>query len=184
VLMAQADATVHILGLSSGAAQGFTTYKRDDKGWDGATAGALLTTNFPTLYPAGLTVGGSKTLKFTSAAAVKTFLPSSGSPKALSASAVNPATSNAGELAGNTIALQLNVDFSNAGILKPGLANLKLKNGKFGGKTVAQVLATANAVLGGAAPPAGTNVGDVNNAAKTINENYDKGTADKGDLIP
>jgi hypothetical protein len=115
---------------------------------------------------------------------VQAFLPSGGSPKALNASAVNPTTSNAGELAGNTIALQLNVDFSNAGFLKPGLASLKLKNTKFAGKTVSQVLAIANAVLGGAAPPAGTNVGDVNNAAKTINENYDKGTTNKGNLIP
>jgi hypothetical protein len=116
-------------------------------GWDDCRG--LLTTNFPTLYPAGLTVGGSNTLKFTSAAAVKTFLPSSGTPKALTSSAVDPATSIAGELAGNTIALKLNVDFLERRDLETGSGNLKLKSASRRPDCGDRSLSPPNAVLGG-----------------------------------
>ncbi len=185
VLYAEATAKVTVTGTSGGGTpQKYTTYKQDSKGWDGATAGALLTANFSNLYPAGLTVGGTYTLKFTTAAAVKAFLPASGTPSKLTASGTNVTTSKAGELAGQTIALKLNVDFSNAGILKPGLAALKLNTTKLAGSTVLQVLDLANRVLGGETLPSGLSYADLNTAVKTINENYDQGTTDKGKLNP
>jgi hypothetical protein len=162
----------------------FKTYKQDSKGWDGTTAGNLLNANFATLYPNGVTIGGTKTLKFTSKSAVQAYLPRSGTPGALTSSATNPTSSSGGELPGQVLALRLNVDFSNAGITRTGLAALKMKSGKFIGQTVQQVLNTANAVLGGGALPSGISYADVNAACKTINENYDQGTTDKGNLIP
>jgi hypothetical protein len=43
-------------------------------------------------------------LKFTAASDVLTFLPAGGAPHVLTASATNPHTSNAGELAGQVLA--------------------------------------------------------------------------------
>jgi hypothetical protein len=50
------------------------------------------------------------------------------------------------------------------------------------GQTVLQVLTTADAVLGGGAPPAGMTVSDLNNVIDAINSNFDSGTANKGYL--
>ena len=51
----------------------FTTYTQG--GWgappNGNNPGALLKANFATVYPSGVTIGGTKTLKFTSAAAIE-----------------------------------------------------------------------------------------------------------------
>jgi hypothetical protein len=155
-------------------------------GWgakpSGNNPGALLANNFSAVYPAGVQIGGAKTLRFTSAAAVQAFLPQGGTPAALTASAVNPTTSAAGVFAGQVLALQLSVDFSNAAITRYGLGALKVQSGKLVGYTVAQVLALANSVLGGGAVPAGLTISDINNIVDTINNNFDDGTVDRGYL--
>lgn len=80
--------------------------------------------------------------------------------------------------AGQVLALRLSVDFSNAGITRTGLADLKVVSGKLKGSTVAQVLALANTVLGGttSALPAGVSVSDLNAVVDAINNNFDNGT--------
>jgi hypothetical protein len=62
------------------------------------------------------------------------------------------------------------------------LANLHVVSGSLAGQTVAQVLALANSVLGGAAPPAGITISDLNNVVDSINGNFDGGTTNNGYL--
>jgi hypothetical protein len=171
------------------SASGFTTFTQG--GWGakpaGNNPGKLLLSNFATVYPGGsVTIGGTKTLKFTSASAITAFLPQGGTPSILTASATNASSSSAGVFAGQVLALRLSVDFSNAGVEKPGLASLKVKSGKLAGLTVSQVLAMANAVLGGntGALPAGVSISDLNSVVDAINNNYDNGTTNNGYLVP
>jgi len=85
----------------------------------GNNAGMLLHTNWDRVYgAAGLVVGsGDYTLTFTNAWAVTNFLPSGGTPKPLDRDYVDPkGKTTAGVLAGQVVALKLNVDFSAAGI--------------------------------------------------------------------
>jgi hypothetical protein len=163
----------------------FTTYTQG--GWgaspSGNNPGALLTSKFTTVYPTGsVGIGGTKRLTFTSASAIVIFLPQGGTPGVLTANATNPTTSAAGVLAGQVLALQLNVNFSNAGITRSGLGALKAQSGKLTGYTVNQVLTLANAVIGGGTVPAGISISDINNVVDAINNNFDGGTADRGYL--
>jgi len=187
-LTATASATVHLAGGAVVSAP-FMTFKQDQWGGDPNKPGGakLLGENFSTVYPSGVTVGGMYTLTFTSASAVHAFLPQGGEPKVLKSSAINPIETGkkgSGEFAGQVLALQLNVDFSNAGIIHSGLAALHLKSGKLVGKTVAEVLSLANNVLGSEEGllPAGVSIKDLKDIVKKINENYENGTHDRGYL--
>jgi hypothetical protein len=124
---------------------------------DIATAGgALLATNFSSLYGATtLVVGGTNTMRFTTAAAVFTYLPATGAPGPLTGSLTDPLTSSSGELGGQVLALQLNVDLSGSGAI-PGAASLGslyicnyVAVPVLNGQTVNQFLTTANWILGG-----------------------------------
>jgi hypothetical protein len=164
----------------------FTTYTQG--GWgakaNGSNPGAFLLANFPTVFPAGVAVGGGYTLKFTSASAITVFLPQGGTASVLTASATNPTSSTAGVLAGQVLSMQLSLSCSNAGVTRYGLGNLKLQSGKFAGYTLASFCRLANKVLGGdtSCLPSGATIADVNDAATKVNENFDNGTTDKGFL--
>lgn len=174
---------INLMGL-------YTTY--GNGGWgaepNGNNAGALLATNFSRVYGnKGVKVGGTKTLTFTSATAVKNFLATSGTPGVLTTSQTNPtAATSAGVFAGQVLALRLNVDFANAGLLPGGVANLKMASGPLMNQTVTQVLTLANTVLGGntAALPAGMSVADLNQILTQLNQNFNNGITDNGVLKP
>lgn len=159
--------------------QNYITYTQG--GWgskpSGNNPGMLLKNNFSVVYPAGcVKIGGSKWLKFTSASAIQCFLPQGGTPDKLTASATNPTTSSAGVFAGQVLALQLNVDFSSAGILPAGLGGLILQSGPLQGKTVNYVLSVANSVLGGGSLPSGvSSISALNDIVTKINENFNGG---------
>lgn len=172
--------TVTIQGTGGGGGCGkLRTYTQG--GWGscpkGFNPGALLAAKFSTVYPGGyVTIGGCHTLKFTSACAIKNFLPQGGTSNVLKCNYTNPrCRTEAGVFAGQVLALRLNVDFSNAGVTAPGLASYKLTSGKFAGKTVGQVLALAEQVLGGdkSALPCGMSVSDLNATVTYINELFD-----------
>lgn len=178
-----ATATITITSCEAGAS---TTYTQG--GWgstpNGTNPGSLLATKFATIYPAGFVqVGGGRTLKFTTAAAIEAFLPAGGSPNAITSNATNPTYSKGGVFAGQVLALQLNVDFSNGRVTKFGLANKTVASGKLAGYTVTQVLALANGVLGGAALPTGMTTSELNAIVDAINQNFDNGTVDRGFLL-
>jgi hypothetical protein len=176
----------------------FTTYSQGgwgSKPW-GGNPGRFLSDNFAAVYPAGVTIGDVKKLKFTGASAISNFLPAGGKAAALPSSApalaTNPNSSKAGVLAGHVLALQLNVDFSNAGKTRPGLAGQKIDRGKLRNKnvTVAQLLSLANTVLGGntgaLSNVLGTGVNltisELSDILENVNENYEGGKKDEGYL--
>jgi hypothetical protein len=151
-------------------------------GWgakpSGDNPGMLLKNNFSTVYPSGVSIGDSGVgcfkLTFTTAKAIENFLPQSTTPGKLTKSATNPTSSKAGVFAGQVLALELNVDFSNAGKLPSGLASFVLISGPAAGKTVAQVLADANLALGcGTLPSYASSISALNDIVDSINELFD-----------
>jgi hypothetical protein len=160
----------------------FTTYTQG--GWGapphGGNPGALLKKYFSTVYPGGsVTIGGVSTggytLTFTGQPQIQTFLPQGGTPGVLTANATNPTSSSAGVFAGQVLALQLNIDFSAAGITAPGLGSLVVSGGPLNGYTYLQVLNLANAVLGGetSALPPGVTVSNLNDIVTLLNQSFD-----------
>jgi len=165
----------------------YTTYTPG--GWgappNGNNVASLLKAKFSSVYPSGLTVGGTYTIKLTSALAVQNFLPSGGTPAVLKHNYTNPLSTEAGEFASQVIALKCNVDFSNAGYIKPGLPSLTIAAGhKLAGYTVTQVLTLANKVLGGntSALPVGCTLSDLMTVMDSINNDFDNGTQNQGFL--
>jgi len=63
-----------------------------------------------------------------------------------------------------------------------GLGNLKVVSGALAGKTVNEVLAIANAVLGGGASPTGLTISELNAIVHAINNNFENGTVHDGFL--
>jgi hypothetical protein len=129
-----------------------------------SAAAALLNANFVSLYGGNLVIGGTFFAVFTAPAAITTYLPALGTPLSLTASVQNPVTTASGELGGEILALQLNVDFSAASLLGNGvdLGSLRFCNFTewpgLNGQTVDQFLATANNLLGGGGAPFGTSI--------------------------
>jgi uncharacterized repeat protein (TIGR01451 family) len=162
---------------------GYTTYSQG--GWgskpSGNNPGKLLATHFNTVYPNGLVLGGVKTLKFTSAYAIEKYLPAGGSAAVLSSSQVNP-TSSTGVLSAQLLAVQLAVDFSEAGVLKEGLGELTFVSGPMAGQSLNAVLAMANAVFGGqtSALPSGMSPSGLASLLESVVMNFHEGTANQG----
>ena len=121
----------------------------------GGNPGAFVHTYFATGFPGGLTVGctGGFTLHFDSAQNITNFLPSGGTPRALSGSQVDP-TGLGNTLAGQEVALALAIGFDNT---IPGfssnpsvhLQDLVVTSGAFQGWTVLHVFTLADSILGG-----------------------------------
>lgn len=128
---------------------------------------------FANVFPSGLTIGSTKTLTLTTAAAVKNFLPQGGTPGAFTQNYTNPTSTSAGVLAGQLVALTMNVYYSAGGYLGTNpvpLGTLYITSGPFTGMTVYQFLAIANQAIGGMST--GYSFSDINNTATAINENF------------
>jgi len=119
-------------------------------------------------------------MTFTSAGAVFTYLPALGAAGVLTGSLHNPTTSSSGEFGGEVLALQLNVDFSDADLLAntTPLGDLRFCNFTavpvLNGQTVRQFLATANTILGGGSAPYGASTASI--VASLINDAFADGT--------
>lgn len=139
-------------------------------GWGATPHGnnpaSLLAGGFPSVYPSGVKVGGGRWMHFTSASAVSAYLPAGRTAGGLTSNLTNPTTSSAGVFGGQVLALQLNVDFSNAGLTPFGFGNLIVD----GGLTVSNILADANAALGGAP---GYDISALNELVSSLNESMD-----------
>jgi hypothetical protein len=152
----------------------------------GGNPGSYRDVNFAGAFPNGLIVGNVRTATFTSSSAAEAALPTGGTPGALGTSYVDPdpndeispSATEAGVLLGQVVALTLSVNFDladpNFGASNVNLKDLKVISGPFAGKTVAQVLAEANKVLGGSAST--YTAAQVNEAVSAINENFVDGT--------
>ncbi len=163
---------------------GFKTFTQG--GWgspSNSTPGGIRDANFNAVFPTGAIMGGNFTATFTTATAVKNFLPQGGTSAAFNANYTNPTSTSAGVLGGQVMSLYLNVKYDEAGYL--GTNPLKLKDlviasGIFAGKTVSEFLDLANAKIGGGSVP--FSFSQINDAATSINENFDNGTVNRGFL--
>jgi MYXO-CTERM domain-containing protein len=133
---------------------------------------------FDAVFGSQVVIGGTLTATFTSSSAVASFLPSGGTPAALTQSYVDPpATTPDTVFAGQVLALQLNVTFHDQLLLGgPLLGNVKVSayvaSVPFGSLTVRQLLALAQNVLGGNAAalvPYGVSIATLNSVVEAIN---------------
>jgi hypothetical protein len=163
------------------------TYSQDEWGANPGTASALLLNQFFNVYPLGLvTVGkptGGFSMGFDSADAIILYLPSAGAAAPLNANLLDPSSSISGAFGGEVLALELNVDLSDAGLLGSSgirFGDLLLTGGlseqicSLRGLTVRQVLADANIELGG-----GTSICSIDNLfgdIDSLNTSFDGGT--------
>lgn len=142
----------------------------------GNNPGAFLDANFATAFPSGDLIGRlpSFYLLFDSAAAVRAFLPQGGPPGALTANATDPTTqTSAGVLAGQVLALSLNVKLYGLGSL-----TLTGTGTSLDGHTVSDILAAANIALGGGPLPAGFTYSSLNDLIDQLNSSFDGCVAD------
>ena len=165
---------------------GFTTYTQG--GWgspSNSTPGGIRDAYFDTVFPNGLTIGGTNTLTLTSAQAVRTYIPDGGTAGALTQNYTNPTGStSAGVLASQLVALTLNIEYSEAGYLgtpSSPMGDLFFNSGPFNGMTLNNFLALANQAVGGDGLN-GYTFSQFNDAATSLNENFDNGTVDLGDF--
>jgi len=151
----------------------------------GNNPGVYLHANFDAAFPGGLVVGCDHTISLTSAQAVTDYLPTGGTPAALTMNYVNPTNSPKNTLAGHVIALTLSTTFDGFdpyfGESNTNLIDAVVTQGTFSGWTVAQVLAEANKVLGGCASPYSPS--QMTDVVSKINECFVDGTTNTGFLM-
>ncbi|MHC1738611.1 MAG: choice-of-anchor A family protein [Ignavibacteriaceae bacterium] len=163
---------------------GFTTFTQG--GWgspSNSTPGRIRDLYFNEVFPSGLVIGTGNTLTLTTASEVKDFLPAGGTSGSFSQSYVNPKKTSAGVLAGQVVALSLNVNYDAAGKIgsnSTDLGDLIIVSGPFEGKSVSQFLVIANQAIGG--EETGYTFSQINDMATKINENFDDGTTNNGAL--
>ncbi len=164
---------------------GFITFTQG--GWgspSNSTPGKIRDLHFSTVFPAGLVIGGTYKLTLTTATAVKNFLPQGGTAGAFTQNYNNATSTSAGVFAGQLVALKLNVAYDAAGKIganSTDLGALAIATGPFTGMSVNAFLSLAEQAIGGGSL-SGYTFSQFNDAATSINENFDNGTVDKGFL--
>jgi hypothetical protein len=158
--------------------------------------GQILSDNFLTVFPDGVQVGDRTTigsldgnppngwgLLFTTAGAVRDFLPQGGAGGILDNDYLNPTTTPADEFGGQVTSLQINTDLGDANVFPGGGGGI----GDFlvtylacypsSTPSVREVLEDANFVISGAAgsPPNGAScsLSDLNNLVTKLNQSFD-----------
>lgn len=169
---------------------GYQTFTQG--GWsspNNSGPGTIRQAHFSSVFPNGFTIGGgSNKATFTSATAVRDFLPAGGTAGQLTGTTVNPSSNNpliksAGVLAGQVIAATMNVYYSEAGYLGTNpnpLGNLVFTSGPFTGMSIYDFLTLANQALSGA--NTGFTYSQINDAATSINENFNSGSGHEGNF--
>ena len=158
-------------------------------GWgadpSGNNPGVFLENNFDTAFPNGITIGCNNTLTFTSAAAIRDFLPSGSSPSPLpEGNMTNPGDGYSNVFAGQVLALSISAGFDEAiedfGDAPITILELEVLDGELAGVTVGELLEEANNVLGGCESQ--YSISQLNLALSSINENFVDGTESNGYL--
>jgi hypothetical protein len=162
-------------------------------GMGAGNTGNLLHDNFLTIFPGGTIVIGDPdgvdgdglfAIVLTSAQAVTDFLPTGGTPAALTADLTDPLLSAAGVFAGQLIAAVINVAADAAGVGKSVTPDFP--NGTLGtlvfvagcvdddlvGLSVNDAIALAHTAISGGGTPAGVTIGDLSDALAALNENF------------
>jgi PEP-CTERM motif len=164
----------------------FVSYSQTD--WVAIpTATSLLDSNFSAVYASsgGVLVVGETTnfeLVFSETFTLESYLPGTGVPGPLDSSLSDPLTTPAGVFGGDVVALDLDVDFSAAGLLAhpAGIpfGNLYLTGydgelSGLNGMTVSEVLAAENIALGGG--PVAIPIADVQPAIDQLDGAFSDG---------
>jgi hypothetical protein len=160
------------------------TYSEVQWGEQPSVATNLLLANYDTIYAStfglvevGLTSGSG--MVFTDTDSVLAYLPAMGPPGPLNGNVLDPITTAAGTFGGDVLALQFNVDFSDArvqGTLAPPFGDLVLCNVgtlPLNGMTVRQFLAVVNTLLAGGSSP--FNIADLGPITEQLNGAFDGG---------
>ncbi|MFK7757323.1 MAG: hypothetical protein AB8B53_10375 [Flavobacteriales bacterium] len=156
-------------------------------GWgaitNGNNPGAYRDANFTSVFPEGLTVGCLNSIHLLSSQDIQSFLPSGGSPSALSQSLINP-TGYGNSLAGHLVALTLSLGFDEAiedfGPSSQLLKNQIIGSGNFVGWTIEEVVSLANEVIGGCSEE--YTASEMVEVLSLINENYVDGDQNNGNV--
>ncbi|WP_455142874.1 hypothetical protein [Candidatus Hodarchaeum mangrovi] len=144
----------------------------------GNNPGTYRDANFASVFPSGLTIGHSNgfTVLLSTSQVVESFLPQGGTPGTLIKNHVDPESTEAGVLAGQVVALTLNVYFDffdpNFGLSASNLQDLIISDNSspFKGWTVLEILEEANLILAGL--PSAYTPAQINDAVTSINENF------------
>ena len=170
------------------------TYGQDD--WDNpiGPAGLLLSNDFANVYfsnsgivQIGIPGATGYSITFDSSVAVQNYLPAFGPAGALTANLFDPTDSPSGGFGGDVLALQLDVDFADAGLLD-GTAGLNFGDLQLDGistapagvpcvadgTSVREVLAMANTDLGGGSSPCA--IGDLDPLVEVLSYAFEGGT--------
>jgi len=155
------------------------TFNQGQWGDETSGGGALLVTSFNAVYGGLLEVGligaAGFSMAFTFNTTVLAYLPATGPVGSLTGDLLNPTSSSSGLFSGEVVALQLNVDFSDADLLSGSapshIGDLRICNfiplPVLNGQTIRQFLATANTLLGGGS--ATINISQATTVASFIN---------------
>jgi hypothetical protein len=151
---------------------------------EGNQAHNVLTDDFDTVYGVsgvhvGLTcVSNRFGMTFTSPAAIQNYLPAGGKAAVLDACLINPSISHSGNLGGEVLALELNVDFSAVGFTEGpggpfGSLNLCGTETSLDGMSISGILAAANKALGKGGMPLGFDPNSLRNLLHQLNLSFD-----------
>jgi hypothetical protein len=146
----------------------------------------LLVAQYDNVYAGSfgiVTVGTASgfTMRFTDASSVLAYEPAIGPFGPLNGSVLNPITTASGGFGGEVLGLELNVDFSDAGVLLGStgvrLGDLMLANfgagSPFNGLTVRQFLGDVNILLGGGSTA--FTIGDLGSLVGDVNASFSAG---------
>lgn len=107
------------------------------------------------------------------------FLPQGGPSSIFVQNYVNPLSTSAGTIGGQLLALEINVDFSDAGIFQSGFGDLIVVNSGisyYDNMSIRSILNSANQIVGGFLPiPPTFTISDLNNLLDNLNKSYDNG---------
>jgi hypothetical protein len=173
------------LSLELFSHDGFRTQSQG--GWGspprGDNPGAYLEANFSLVWPAGLQIGSSTgwTAFFASSADVRRFLPAGGPPDAFDQNHSNPKSTEAGNLAGQVLALALSLGFdeydpdfsANSRSLSTAVVNGQ--DSPCAGLSVREVFDIANAILSGHSESFSPAL--INDCVTEINEKFIDGSS-------
>lgn len=159
----------------------------------GNNLGVYRDANFDAVFPTDLLIGVGPipnfgSASFTTSAAIEDFLPAKRTPAVLDENYIDPLTTSGGILAGQTVALTLNVyfDYYDPGfsVSTTNLKDLVVADATSTcyGMTVERVLFEANQVLAGM--PTQFTAREINDCVAAINENFVDGETDLGFLRP
>lgn len=170
----------------------FCSYTKGGYAGNG-TPGSILTDNFATVFPGGMTIGindgaGSQhnsiwTPDATGIGALRSYLtsPAGGPSAALTSDLTNPTATGSGQLSEQVAALTLNINFAGSVSGMPagfGALTLTGTGTSLDGATVEQILAIANNSLAGNGLPAGYTFSTLNDLVTNLNESWDNCTQD------